>query len=111
MLTVIRTIVNKPMGSPLARSWVSKALHLLTGRWRSSTKSSIPISPISSPQPALPPDRTIVYVPELVAEATARLLVSYGLTSVRHEGIAYWAGIPFEGTWIVTTVLAPEADT
>jgi hypothetical protein len=59
-------------------------------------------------QPLGPP---LVYLPQPVADATARLLASYGAGLERHEGVAYWAGVPAEGAWLITTVLAPEAMT
>lgn len=52
-----------------------------------------------------------VYLPEHVAHETARLIMSYGSEPDRHEGIAYWAGVPTDDGWVITTVLAPEATT
>jgi hypothetical protein len=52
-----------------------------------------------------------LYVPEVVADRTAHLIASYGKPGEPHEGITYWAGVPSEKNWVVTTVLAPNATT
>jgi hypothetical protein len=46
-----------------------------------------------------------------VAQETAKFITSYGSATEPHEGVAYWAGIPSDEAWVVTTVLAPEATT
>lgn len=58
-----------------------------------------------------PTKRIQVYLPERVAHETARLIMSYGSKSDPHEGITYWAGIPADRGWVITTALAPEATT
>lgn len=52
-----------------------------------------------------------VYLPEQVARETAQLVSSYGAPDEPHEGIVYWAGLPSEDAWVITTVIAPEATT
>jgi hypothetical protein len=52
-----------------------------------------------------------VYLTYEVANETARLVASFGSASRPHEGIVYWAGIPTSSVWVITTVLAPEAET
>lgn len=53
----------------------------------------------------------LVYVADGVLEETARVLTSYGTRQRPHEGVAYWAGVANEKALVVTTVLAPEAET
>lgn len=50
-----------------------------------------------------------VYLPQDVAEATARLVASFGTLHEPHEGIVYWAGVPTSEAWVITTVLVPQA--
>lgn len=52
-----------------------------------------------------------VYVSGELVEITAHLVASYGSSDERHEGVAYWAGVPAGTVWVVTTVLSPEAFT
>jgi hypothetical protein len=52
-----------------------------------------------------------VYVLQEVIEATATLLTSYRDPATQHEGIAYWAGVSAGDIWIVTTAIAPHAQT
>lgn len=52
-----------------------------------------------------------IYLPTEVATATAHLLSSFCTASAQHEGIAYWAGVPTDTAWVVTTVIVPTAYT
>lgn len=51
----------------------------------------------------------VVYLPEDIIKATGRLIASFGTPQQHHEGIAYWAGVPTEQAWVITTVLIPQA--
>lgn len=57
---------------------------------------------------AVPPR---VFLPVGVAEATAEILTSFRSATGQHEGIAYWAGVPADMAWMITTVVAPTAHT
>ena len=46
-----------------------------------------------------------------VAQETAGFISSYGPATESHEGVVYWAGVPFDEAWVVTTVMAPKATT
>lgn len=52
-----------------------------------------------------------VYLPLDVIKATAQLISNFGTPQEPHEGVAYWAGIPTEQAWVITTVLVPRAFT
>ncbi len=52
-----------------------------------------------------------IYLPEDIAKATGTIIASYGKLDEPHEGIAYWAGVAGNDSWVITTVLAPQATT
>lgn len=52
-----------------------------------------------------------IYLPEQIAQDTAKFITSYGDEEGTHEGVAYWAGVATGKALVVTTVLAPEAST
>ena len=58
-----------------------------------------------------PPAVHQIYLPESVAKATANSIASFGHAQEQHEGIAYWAGIPFSNGLVITSVIVPEAKT
>lgn len=55
--------------------------------------------------------RHSILVLERVLRETVTLLKSYHGARGPHEGIVYWAGLPFESLCIVTTCIAPRAKT
>ena len=65
----------------------------------------------ASPADGLPVAAPRLYLPEDVAETTASLVATYGTLAEPHEGIAYWAGVVTPESWMVTTVIAPDAIT
>jgi len=52
-----------------------------------------------------------VYLTYEMAETTARLVASFGSSRKPHEGIVYWAGIATSSSWVIVSVLTPEAET
>lgn len=52
-----------------------------------------------------------LFLPRTVADETACLVSSFGTGEDQHEGVVYWAGVASADSWVVTTVLVPEART
>lgn len=56
-------------------------------------------------------ERPVIYLTKNVIEATANYVSSYGPSTEMHEGIVYWAGVPNDKAWLITTAIAPAAKT
>ena len=52
-----------------------------------------------------------VYFPKETAEASAKLVASFSPSLEQHEGVVYLAGVPGDGVFVITTVIAPDATT
>lgn len=64
---------------------------------------------VKEPIPYLTQPR--IYLTKELAETTARQLASFCDSVKQHEGISYWAGVPTDTAWVITTILTPKAHT